>query len=242
MMDKTKGSACKATDAAPCPMMCSAGQACIAATCTPYLAPVKAPDLIEGTGLFAQLRRLKSGSRVIVYYDHETGDLKIASEGAPGSFSKAFVDGNDPMTDVGQYASAHVAPDDTVHVAYVDAIFDRLLYKSVKGTTAEAMPEVVDDGMRSDGPHSVGSGAALWTDGTAVRVVYQDQQLADLWQAVKGGGGWSKQSVMSGAPGFGFYPRVVSDGGKLFLSEFVYDRAQQMQGNPFGALKVTALP
>ena len=41
-----------------------------------------------------------------------------------------------------------------------------------------ATPDVVDDGTRADGPHSVGAGANLALDGNgSPRVVYQDQQL-----------------------------------------------------------------
>ncbi len=242
-MDPLKKSVCKTVDMNPCPMMCGMGEACIGGACVAYLAPAKAPDLIEGTGLFAQLRRGKA-ARVIAYYDHEQGDLDLQVESSqPGKFTKALVDGNDPSTDVGEFASAAVGPDDTVYVAYVDAIGDRLLFKTVKGNTAEATPEVIDDGMRMDGPHPVGGGAAVWTDGQTVRVVYQDQQTSDLWQAVKAGNGaWSKMSARAGSAGYGFYPHVVSDGGKLFLTEFVYDRAQQTNGASFGALQATELP
>jgi hypothetical protein len=236
-MDKLKVSSCKPVDAM-CPKMCAASQLCIAQACTEVLLPVKAPDLAEGIGLFPQLRRLKSGNRVIAYYDHEQGDLKLAIETSGGQFAKVFIDGMDPATDVGQFVAAQVAPDDTVHVAYVDAIGDRLLYKTVKGMAASMAPEVIDDGMRMDGPRPIGGGASLWTDGTAVRVVYQDQQQSDLVQAVRGAGGWSMQPVKPGAPGYGFYPHIVSDAGKLYVSQFVYDRASTV----LGGLQVSALP
>ena len=242
LKDKTKKSVCKAIDANPCAKACSAGQACIAAACTPYLGPVGAPDLPEGTGLFATLLRLPTG-RAVVYYDRELGDLKLALEGAPGSFTKSFIDGDDPLTDVGQFASPMVSADGTIHVAYVDAIGDRLLYKAVKGGMAGMSPEVIDDGMRMDGIHPVGAGASLWTDGAAVRVVYQDQQTADLWQAARGGGGWGMPAPLHAGPaGYGFYPHLVSDGGNLYLTEFVYDRAAQASGMNLGTLAVEKLP
>src|SRR5207249_3110010 len=141
---------------------CAAGEACIAAACLGVLAPPKAPDLVEGTGLFANLVRLPSELRAVVYYDREQGDLKLVAESAAGQpFAKpVFIDGNDPATDVGQFATAAVAPDGTLHVAYVDAIADSLLYKTVKAGVPSKSPETIDDGQRMDGPHPVGGGAS----------------------------------------------------------------------------------
>jgi hypothetical protein len=107
---------------------------------------------------------------------------------------------------------------------------------------AQAAPEVIDDGMRMDGPHPVGAGASLWTDGSSVRVAYQDQALSDLWQATRAGGTWTKSALAMGEPAYGFYPHIVSDGAKLFLTQFVYDRAAQAAGMNLGTLTITALP
>ena len=235
-------STCKTVDAMPCPSMCGASQACIAAACVDILAPSKVVDLPEGTGLFAAMRRLPAGQRAIVYHDRVQGDLKLAAETAPGMFMLSILDGNDAKTDVGQFATAAVAADGTLHVAYVDAIFDRLLYKSVKAGVMSPMPEVIDDGMRSDGPHPVGAGVALWSDGATVKAAYQDQRVADLWLATRTGNNWGKGALKSGTPGYGYYPHLVSDGGKVFLTQFVYDRAAPMNDQPFGALTVSALP
>ena len=73
-----------------------------------------------------------------------------------------------------------------------DAVKDRLLYKTVQGGTASAEPEVIDDCLRPDGPHSVGAGASLHADASAVRVVYQDQRVADLLDATKAGFAWTR--------------------------------------------------
>ena len=144
------------------------------------LQPQKAVDLVEGTGLFVQARRDSQGNLVLVYYDREEGDLKMAT-GSPGAWQVSFIDGNDPTTDVGQFATAALGSDDSVHVAYVDAINDRLLYKHVAGGSVPMTADVVDDGTRADGPHSVGGGANLALDvNGSPRVVYQDQNTADL--------------------------------------------------------------
>src|SRR5262249_30755601 len=147
---------------------------------------------VEGTGLWANLMRLPNGLRVVAYHDRTQGDCKLATESTPGTFTITFVDGNSPTTDVGQFVTARAAADGTVDVAYVDAVTDRLLYKAVKSGVVPGMVEVVDDGMRPDGPHPVGSGAALWTDGSTVKVAYQDQLLSDLMLATRSGGAWSR--------------------------------------------------
>jgi hypothetical protein len=178
----------------------------------------------------------------VAYHDRTQGDCKVATETTPGSFSISFVDGNNPTTDVGQFVTARAAPDGTVHVAYVDAVTDRLLYKPVKSGVAPAGPEIIDDGMRPDGPHPVGSGAALWTDGTTVKVAYQDQLLSDLMLATRTGGSWTRGPATMGAPGFGFYPKIVSDGNKLYVAQFVYNRNPAQADAPLGSLQIAALP
>jgi hypothetical protein len=230
-------STCVAVDAAPCAATCSATQACINQTCTDVLQPQKAPDLVEGVGLFVQARRNSAGQLVLVYYDREEGDLKMAV-GSPGAWQVSFIDGNDPATDVGQFASAQLAADDSVHVAYVDAISDRLLYKHVAGGAAPMTADVVDDGTRSDGPHSVGAGANLALDVNGnPRIVYQDQQLADL-EVATNTGAWSHMDLETGLAGFGFYPHQLFVDGKLYMTEFVYDR-QNGPGVPLGSLRVS---
>lgn len=247
-----KGSACISTDdadpsksvckltATTCGSSCKKDtQACIEGACVDVLVPAKAQDLIEGTGLFANLLRLPNG-RAIVYHDRSQGDLKLALEGPPGTFTVSFLDGNDPATDVGQFATAAVAADGTISVAYVDAIGDRLLYKTAKAGMVAATPEIIDDGLRSDGPHPVGSGAALSVAGGVVRVAYQDQRLADLLIATRSGTQWMHTAPMSdaGPAGYGFYPRLVADeAGALYLTQFVYDRGAP-DGTPFGSLRV----
>jgi hypothetical protein len=211
-------STCTATTS-DCNPACATADACIAGACQTPLVPVKG-DLPDGTGLFTQLRSSKSG-RLLVYYDRAQGDLKLASESG-GSFTVTTLDGGDPATDRGQFASARLGDDFTLHVAYVDAIADRLMYLSVQAG-APSMPEVVDDGARDDGPHSVGAGAALYVSGTGVGIVYQDQLLSDL-QIARTPGAWSHTPLQTGPIGFGWWPHVVSDGGKSYLTQFVYDR------------------
>jgi hypothetical protein len=230
-------STCVAVDAAPCATMCSDTQACIQGACVDVLQPQKAQDLVEGTGLFVNARRNSAGQLVLVYYDREQGDLKMAT-GSAGSWQVTLIDGNDPATDVGQFATAALGADDSVHVAYVDAISDRLLYKHVVGGSVPMTADVIDDGQRAGGPHSVGGGANLALDASGnPRVVYQDQQTADLEVATYAGA-WSHMDLMTGIAGYGFYPHQIFADGKLWLTQFVYDR-QNGAGAPLGSLQVS---
>jgi hypothetical protein len=232
-------SSCVRVDSAACPTACSDTQECIQGVCTNVLAPPGAPDLTEGIGLFVNARRNGAGKLVLVYYDHVQGDLKLAVEDDGGNFALSFLDGQNAATDVGQFASARLDKDDSIHVAYVDAFSDRLIYKHIAGGTVPAMAELIDDGVRGDGAHSVGGGANLILDGNgAPRVVYQDQTTADLQLATRPSG-WSHAPANSGAAGFGFYPHQVLVKGKVWVTEFVYDRANS-GGASFGSLRVSA--
>jgi hypothetical protein len=222
-----------------CTAMCSTTQACIQGTCTAFLGPRKGDDLVEGIGLFTRALRGKDGSLSLVYYDSAQGNLKLAVQG-PNAFSFSFIDGNDPSTDVGQHCTAAMDDSGTLHVAYVDAIKDQLLYKTVTGGMASMTAQVIDDGMRDDGQHPVGAGAAITATGGSPRVVYQDQQLSDLLIASKSGSNWSHQSLDAGMAGYGFYPRLASDNGKVWLTQFVYDR--ENANPPLGTLQISTLP
>jgi MYXO-CTERM domain-containing protein len=233
-------SSCVAANPSACTPACADTEACVAGTCTKFLAPGK-PDLPDGTGLFTQARRPPTGGGlVLVYHDRMQGDLKMASEqAAGGALAVSILDGGMTSTDVGQHASAAFGSDGTLHVAYSDAIGDRLLYRSVSGGTP-GMVEVVDDGVREDGVHPVGAAASLLVDANGPRVVYQDQREADLWQAQRTGGGWDRRAVSADLGGHGFYARLVSDGKTTWLAQFVYDR--QNGGPPLGRVEIRAIP
>ncbi len=226
-------SSCQATTS-DCTPACATGDACLTGVCTTVLAPTTG-DLPEGTGLFTQLRRTSSGL-TLVYYDREQGDLKMATQ-AGAAFTVATLDGGDPSTDRGQFCSAEYGSDGTLHVAYVDAIADQLLYLGVTSASPSPQPEVVDDGMRDDGPHSVGAGAALHLAGSTVEVVYQDQVLSDLLIA-KRASGWSHNPLDSGLVGYGWWPHLVDDGAQTFITQFVYDRSA---GQPVGSFVIAPL-
>jgi hypothetical protein len=230
-------SSCTAVDSAPCAATCATTEACIGAKCTAVLATVKAPDLPEGTGLFTQAVRVNS-ALTLIYYNHSQGDLDMAVRSPDGSFTVTLLDGNDPSTDVGQFCTAQTASDGSVHVAYVDAVGDRLLYQRVAAFVPETTPEVIDDGMRTDAKHPVGAGASLVMQGTDPRVVYQDQATADLLEAQRGSM-WSHMDLSTGIPGYGWWPHLALDGGTIWLSQFVYDRENSQP--PVGNLQISSI-
>jgi MYXO-CTERM domain-containing protein len=219
-----------------CATACSATQACIGGQCTTFLATPK-PDWPEGIGLFTQaLRDPTSKALTLVYHDRTQGDLKLAvAQG--NSFSTSFIDGNNPATDVGQFCTARFGDDGTLHVAYVDAQSDQLLYRSVTSGTPSST-QVVDDGTRNDGEHPVGAYASLYAGSGKVDIVYQDEATADLL-GVLGPGTWTRNDISTGMPGYGFFPRLASDGTGLWLSQMVYDR--NLATPPLGRLQLRAL-
>jgi hypothetical protein len=215
-----------------CATACSSTQACVMGTCQDELGPLKG-DLPEGTGLYTRMLRTPGGL-TLVYHDRSQGDLKMATQSG-ASWTVTTLDGGDPSTDRGQFCTADLGADGTIHVAYVDAIADRLLYLQAGPSPA---PEVVDDGLRDDGPHPVGAGAAIKVAGSNIEVVYQDQLVSDLLIA-KRDNGWSHNPLDAGVAGYGWWPHLVDDGGKTWLSQFVYDREA---GNPIGNFVLEPLP
>jgi hypothetical protein len=233
-------STCVAVDSTPCAATCTMTQACIKGACTAILPAPSAMDLVEGTGLFVQALRDGKGQLELVYYDHNKGSLKLATQSG-GAWTTTFLDGNSAGVDVGAFASAVVAVDGSIHVAYTDEGAHQLRYEHVVGGMPPMMPDVVDDGTRAgDMPHQVGAGANLVLDDSGnPRIVYQDQTLSDL-ELATGAPMWMHKDVATGIPGFGFYPHQVSAHGKRWLIEFVYDR-ENGPGSPLGTLQLGAM-
>jgi hypothetical protein len=230
-------SSCVATTS-DCTTTCTANtQACIMGTCTNVLAAPSAPDWVEGIGLFTRALRVK-GTLNLLYYDRTQGDLKLATQAADGTLQTQFVDGNDPSTDVGQFCTLAAADDGTLHIAYGDAIQNRLLYKTVSGGMPSPTPEVIDDGVRDDSIHPVGEGIAIVLDSGTPKVVYQDLQLSDLLEATRSTS-WSHQPLSSGTAGYGWWPHLVPANGKVWVTQYVYDRANT--DPPFGRIAISPL-
>lgn len=225
--------------AATCAPECSGDTACVGGACVDIIPLPEAVDLPEGTGLFASAGRLPDGAPVVAFYDRTTGDLRLAYRDAAGAWQLAPLDAA-PETDRGQWASLAVGADGTVHVAYQDALGDRMMHVTWSGGVAGA-PEVVDDGLRDpDRPHPVGASAALVVDAQGgLAVAYQDEATSDLLFARRdASGAWTRADLMAGDEGFGFFVAAAVDGATVWVSNYVYDR----EFYPPGVLRVTTLP
>jgi hypothetical protein len=228
---------------------CSATQGCVMGAsgpaCVDIIAAPKSYDLPEGVGLFASLARLSTDAPIIIYHDRTNGNLKGAIYAASSStWSLSVLDGADSAGmdtgDVGQWCSVAVAAGDVVHIAYQDSLADSLRYMQVMGTTT--IKELVDDGMRMDGPHSVGDDTRIALDASGTpRIVYQDGRAVVMQMAQRMGTNmWVRMDVPAPMNGTnrGFFPRLALDGSTLWGSDFFYDRAVK----PFGQIEVQRLP
>jgi hypothetical protein len=146
---------------------------------------------------------LTDGRLAVVHYDRARTSLVLLVETAAGTsaFAETILDGSG---DRGQWASAVVGPDGTLHVAYQDARADTVHYLSWNGTATPS--ELVDDGTRAgDRTHPVGAGATVYVGNGGPEIAYQDGATADLVIARKSGATWSQTAFAAGAVLDGFH-------------------------------------
>ncbi|HUS65354.1 MAG TPA: MYXO-CTERM sorting domain-containing protein [Kofleriaceae bacterium] len=194
-----------------------------------------------GTGLFVNAARLSDGSPVIVYYDRLVGDLKMVMYDAatsaflaPESLDGQGLDG----PDVGWYPGVAIDAEDQVHVSYVSASNDDLLYVN----TIDRTPQLVDDGYRLVGTteeglpkpefHFVGDDSSLFLSGGLPFIAYQDATTHELLMTTRNDEGkWVHETVAGDEVpfegGYGFYVSGDIDGGDLVLSTWVIDQPNQ---------------
>lgn len=195
-------------------------------------------DVPDGIGLFVASARRPDGSPVLAYYDRVNGDLKIAYfDVANNAFlPPEVVDGADGA-DVGWYPSVWVSPDDVVHLSYVDAVRDNLLYMNL----TDRVPEVIDDGYRIDGMtsdglpkpvyHFVGDDSGIVVTGAFMAVAYQDATAHELLLATRQADGTWARTVIAGAEdpfagGYGFYASADFAGEDMVMSSYVMDQGE----------------
>jgi hypothetical protein len=196
------------------------------------------PDYLtipEGVGLFVNAARLSDGSPVVVYYDRLNGDLKLSRfDPASGGFTAPVVlDGAD--SDVGWYPGLAVDSADTVHVSYVSASNDDLLYVN----TADNLPVLVDDGYRIVGQtvdglpkpefHFVGDDSSVVITAAGPMIAYQDATWHELLLAHKDASGiWQHMTIAGNEDpfvgGYGFYATSAYDGSDVVMSTWVVDQ------------------
>ena len=188
-----------------------------------------------GVGLFVYAVRLSDGSPVLVYYDRIGGDLKMVRwDGAAGAFAAPEILDGDGV-DVGWYPGVAVDSSDQLHVSYVSASNDDLLYLN----TADRVPELVDDGYRLVGTtedglpkpefHFVGDDSTLALTAGGPYIAYQDATSHELLLAHKDGdGNWQHETIVGNedpfAGGYGFYISGKPVEGDLVMSTWVVDQ------------------
>ena len=185
-----------------------------------------------GVGLFISSARASDETPVLAYYDRVNGDLKLSRfDRTAGVFmTPEVLDGADGR-DVGWYPSIAMDGDDEVHVSYVDATDNDLLYIN----TIDRGRVVVDDGYREVGTtesglpkpelHRVGDDSALVLGPNGPVIVYQNATTRELLVAERVGDTFERVRLAGGlgSAGHGFYIAAALDGTDLVVSNWVVD-------------------
>ena len=204
------------------------------------------PDIYPlpaGLGLFVDLARAPDQSPVVVYYDRSAGELKVNKFNvSAGQFGTPTVLDGTGDVDAGWSPSVAVDGAGVVHVAYVDATHDDLVYTT---DAVGAKREIVDDGRRIVGTtvdglpkpeyHFVGDDASLVlaNAGQLPMIAYQDattQELLLTTRAVDGNNNpiWNRISVAGHTDpwpgGYGFFASDVLSGTDIVMSTWVVDQ------------------
>jgi MYXO-CTERM domain-containing protein len=188
-----------------------------------------------GVGLFVYAVRMADGTPVLVYYDRIGGDLKVVrwDAGTSAFAAPEILDGDG--IDVGWYPGVAVDSNDQLHVSYVSASNDDLLYIN----TIDRTPELVDDGYRLVGTtedglpkpefHFVGDDSTLALTAGGPYIAYQDATSHEILLAHKDGeGNWIHDTLAGNeepfAGGYGFYISGKPVEGDLVMSTWVLDQ------------------
>ncbi len=195
--------------------------------------------LPEGLGLFVDVARMPDQSPAVVYYDRSAGELKLSKfDNATGAFADPVVLDGAGDIDAGWSPSVGVDPSGVVHVAYVDATRDDLVYIT---DAAGAQKELVDDGLRIVGTtvdglpkpeyHFVGDDASLVlaSAGQLPMIAYQDATTQELMLATRQQDGtWQRVSLAGHTDpwpgGYGFFASDTLLGPDLVISNWVIDQ------------------
>ncbi|MBK7536681.1 MAG: hypothetical protein IPI49_15205 [Myxococcales bacterium] len=197
-----------------------------------------------GLGLFVDSARLPSQAPVVVYYDRTSGALKMSSFNATQNrFDPPAVLSGGAGNDAGWSPTMAVDGTGKIHVAYVGAARDDLEYLKVGSPMPP--PEIVDDGYRIVGTtpdgqprpelHFVGDDAALvMMPNGQPAVAYQDATSHELLVARRAPSGAWARVTLAGAEepfvgAYGFFAAAAGAGGKLLVSTWVLDPANDDQ-------------
>ncbi|NVB85770.1 MAG: hypothetical protein HOV81_45830 [Kofleriaceae bacterium] len=205
--------------------------------------PDEVYPLPGGLGLFVDsARNPQNQAPVVVYYDREKGELKLSKFNvASGQFgAPVTLDGSGDI-DAGWSPSVQVDDTGVVHVAYVGATGDDLMYTTDQ---MDAPKEIVDSGYRIVGTtvdglpkpefHFVGDDAnlLLLPNGAGPAVVYQDSTIQEMLLATKDGEGkWAPPLTVGGNStkvpwpgGYGFFASAALSPTDIVMSTWVIDQ------------------
>ncbi len=186
----------------------------------------------KGVGLFVNMTLDANGEPVLVYYDRVNGDLKLAMADETGALIPTILDGD--LVDVGWYPGVLVDDAGVVHVSYVSASNDDLLYINNSDLTSEIVDDgyrivgTTDDGLPKPEFHFVGDDSSIVDVQGDLRMVYQNATTHELLVAGRNpAGAWQWQSVAGNEDpfvgGYGFYASAQSNGTNIAMSTYVVD-------------------
>lgn len=212
---------------ADCAGACVAGEGCVdlgaGPVCAPTLPEPSYTDVPWGVGLWSSLALFGDGRPAVAYHLRvpESGELHAAIFDGAAWGAPLVLDAGDDR-DVGQSASLALDAGGVMHLAYVEALYDDLVYMQWSGGVLAR--EIVDTGDRGGGDlRVVGADSTIAIGGDGLpRIVYQDQTASDLLLATRTApGAWTLADLAVGDPGFGFYADLALDGAALYASTFV---------------------
>jgi MYXO-CTERM domain-containing protein len=191
-----------------------------------------------GVGLFIEATRAADQTPVLAYYDRANGDLKLARLDAQGgAFTTEVLDGGD---DVGWYPGLTIGDDGTVHVSYVSATHDDLLYIN----TMDRTRTMIDDGYRIVGTtedglpkpefHFVGEDSNIVLSPSGPAIIYQDATTHELLFSMRDENGVWQRRVIAGdeadfAGAYGFFASAAKTGDEVVISNWVIDQPHSDQ-------------
>ncbi|MBW2523093.1 MAG: hypothetical protein JRI23_02905 [Deltaproteobacteria bacterium] len=224
-----------ANSASGCPE-CAAGEECVdmgggGPQCQAVFGASKLDAYPEAVGLYVSAAPHPAGGFGLAFYDRLRGNLLVASNSGAG-WNTVVVDGESGGLDTGDTgvgASLFIDGAGHYHVAYVDGLAEAVKYVFVADGVTPGTPEVVDDGYSVDGVvfpdglHVVGDDTDVWSDGTIIRISYQDATAGTLRLATgtpdQTAHGWLLTVV--GQEGFaGAFSQQVDVGGVRHIVNF----------------------
>jgi MYXO-CTERM domain-containing protein len=208
----------------------------------PALPEPDAFPLPRGLGLFVDMARDAMEVPVLVYYDRQNGDLKMTKfDTVAGTFpTPTVIDGSGDGNDAGWSPTVGVDTAGKVHLAYVSATRDDLIYRNVTDNQVETIDNgyrIVgqnEDGLPKPEFHFVGDDATLIATAAGPWVVYQDATTHELLLAQRTGDNTWNRVPIAGAEAtfvgaYGFFASASTTATDLVVSTWVIDQPNDDQ-------------